>query len=480
VTKVTTPRITEEPKSGAIGCSTPSVAANVTILISLEARPPIRELAQGSTARDIAASLEGSIRQGSLALGAPLPSVRHLAASLGVSPPTVAAALADLRRRGVIVTHARRRSVVSPRPPVGLVNGLTETPLPPGVHDLARGNPDPVLLPDLAPLLERLSPSTHLYGDDPVDPRLLDLARKEFAEAGVDAAHVCLASGALDGVERALAAHLAPGDRVLVEDPGYFAVFDLLRAMNLEPVPVAIDANGLKPDALAAAVHSGAEALVLTPRAHNPTGAALDTLRVAALRPVLLRAPELLVVEDDHQGPIAGTRGHTLSHGRRRWAVVRSVAKSLGPDLRLAFIAGDPETVARVEGRLALGPGWVSHLLQNLVVEFLSAASTHRRLTRARATYARRRLRLLSALEERGIRATGHSGFNVWIEVADESGVVSRLLQSGWAVAPGARYRLNSPPAIRVTTATLPESLAPTFAAAVADALRPPRRSRAA
>jgi hypothetical protein len=78
------------------------------------------------------------------------------------------------------------------------------------------------------------------------------------------------------------------------------------------------------------------------------------------------------------------------------------------------------------------------------------------------------------------IRATGHSGFNVWIEVPDETGVVGRLLQAGWAVAPGARYRLNTPPAIRVTTATLPESLAPAFAAALADALSPPRRSRAA
>jgi DNA-binding transcriptional MocR family regulator len=460
----------------------PSRARARTQTNALGSSAALSALAHGSTARDIAASLEAAVRQGSLAPGAPLPSVRQLAAGLGVSPPTAAAALADLRRRGVIVTHARRRSMVSPRPPVGLLNAPAEASLPPGVHDLARGNPDPALLPDLAPILAQLSPSARLYGDDPVNPRLLELARNEFAEAAVDAAHVCLASGALDGVERALAAHLAPGDRVIVEDPGYFAVFDLLRAMNLEPVPVAIDANGPRPDVLARALQSGAEALVLTPRAHNPTGAALDAIRVAALRRVLQRAPELLVVEDDHQGPIAGVRGHTLSQGRKRWAVVRSVAKSLGPDLRLAFIAGDPETVARVEGRLALGPGWVSHLLQSLVVELLSAPSTRKLLARARATYARRRLALLVALanSSKRIRATGHSGFNVWIEVPDETGVVGRLLQAGWAVAPGARYRLNTPPAIRVTTATLPESLAPAFAAALADALSPPRRSRAA
>jgi DNA-binding transcriptional MocR family regulator len=113
-------------------------------------------------------------------------------------------------------------------------------------------------------------------------------------------------------------------------------------------------------------------------------------------------------------------------------------------------------------------------------VELLSAPSTHRKLARARATYTHRRLALLTALADKRIRATGHSGFNVWIAVPDENSVVSRLLQAGWAVAPGARYRLNSPPAIRVTTATLHESLAPTFAAALSDALNPPRRSRAA
>ncbi len=435
------------------------------------------QLVQGTSARDIATSLEAAVRQGRLAPGTLLPSVRQLASSLGVSPPTAAAALADLRRRGIIVTHARRRSAVSPRPPVGV--SLVDAAPPSGARDLARGNPDPELLPNLAPFVSRLSGKTRLYGDEPVDPRLLRLARDEFAEAGIQADAVCLTSGALDGVERVLAAHLAPGDRVIVEDPGYFAVFDLLRAMSLEPVPVTIDASGPSPTALASALR-GAEAIVLTPRAQNPTGAALDAPRARALSSVLRTAPNLLVIEDDHQGPIAGARGCTVTRDRRRWAVVRSMAKSLGPDVRLAFIGGDAETVARVEGRLALGPGWVSHLLQDLVVELLSAASVQALLARAEATYAARRLAVLNALADRGVPAAGRSGFNVWIEVPDEAAVVSRLLQSGWAVAPGARYRLHGPPAIRVTTAALPESLAVPFAAALADVMTPPRRSRAA
>lgn len=392
----------------------------------------------------------------------------------------MAAALADLRRRGVIVTHERRRSSISPRPPVAL--SVAQPSLPPDVIDLASGNPDPRLLPDLRPLFGQLADrsTSQLYGDAPADPKLLELGRRELAEAGVEPADLALVSGALDGVERALGAHLAPGDRVIVEDPGYFAVFDLLRAMNLDPVPVAIDSRGILPDALEAALGTGVQALVLTPRAHNPTGAALDSQRAEALRKVLLSHPDALVVEDDHQGPIAGIAGHTLSRGRRRWAVVRSVAKSLGPDLRLAFIGGDAETIARIDGRLALGPGWVSHILQALVLELLESSDVHRSLRVAQKTYARRREALLGALATHGIAASGRSGFNVWVPVPDEAGVAARLLQLGWAVGLGARYRLESPPAIRITCAALPEDDAPRLAAAVAVALQPARRARVA
>jgi DNA-binding transcriptional MocR family regulator len=439
------------------------------------------QLVHGATAREIAASLEAAVRQGALEPGAALPSVRQLATSLHVSPPTVAAALADLRRRGVVVTHERRRSSVSPRPPVAL--GAGAPLLPPDVVDLARGNPDPALLPDLRPLLQHLAQmprQRYGYGDAPVDQHLLELGRRELAEADVQPEDMALVSGALDGVERALAAHLAPGDRVVVEDPGYFAVFDLVRAMGLAPVPVAVDEYGLLPEALDMALATGARALVLTPRAHNPTGAALDAPRALALREVLRLHPHLLVVEDDHQGPIAGAAGFTLTTGRSRWAVVRSVAKSLGPDLRLAFFGGDAETVGRVEGRLALGPGWVSHLLQSLVIQLLESEEVRQQLQYAQGIYAGRRLALLRALADFGISATGRSGFNVWVHVADEASVASRLLHEGWAVATGARYRFASPPAIRITCATLAQADAPRLAAAIAQALQPIRRARIA
>ena len=416
------------------------------------------------------------MRAGGLAPGAALPSVRELSSDLGLSPVTIVAALRELRQRGIVLTHARRRTIVNPRPP--LPPTIAPAALPAGARDLANGLPDVRLLPRGRSLDLTLPVET--YPAEAGLPALVAEGRRQLAEAGVDASEICVTSGALDGVQRVLDAHLGPGDGVIVEDPGYPAVFDLLRAMGLVPVPVALDDRGPEAPALARAIRSGARALVLTPRGQNPTGAALDDERAKALREVLRKAPELLVVEDDHQGPVAGVRGVSVTGGRRRWAVVRSVAKSLGPDLRLAFVAGDAETIGRVGGRFALGPGWVSYVLQRAALSLLRSADVRAQLARATRVYAERREGLVQALTDQGIRASGRSGLNVWIPVPDEATVTAALLQAGWAVLPGARFRIAAPPAVRVTIATLVPADARRFARDLARVLRASSRPRVA
>ena len=135
----------------------------------------------------------------------------------------------------------------------------------------------------------------------------------------------------------------------------------------------------------------GARAVIATPRGQNPTGAAVDPARGRALRAVLAGHPDVLVIEDDYVARVAGAPYVPVHRAHGRWAVVRSLSKVLGPDLRLAVVAGDPLTVSRIEGRQRLGPGWVSHILQQVAALLLRDKATARLLARAERVYAERR-----------------------------------------------------------------------------------------
>jgi DNA-binding transcriptional MocR family regulator len=419
----------------------------------------------GRTAVKIAADVEAAVAGGKALPGDLLPSVRSLAAHLGVSGATVAAAYRLLQERGIVTADRRRGTRIRP---ASTVSTAAEAPLPKGVRDLATGNPDRAFLPH-----------RRLYNEELNDRELVRAAKAQFAADGVPAAHIAVVSGALDGIERALREQLRAGDRVLVEDPCFTGVLDLLYALALVPVPVAVDDEGMLPDALARALRGGAEALVVTPRAQNPTGAALTPRRARALRALLAKQEQLLVIEDDHAGPIAGAAYVTLIDApRARWAVVRSVSKVLGPDLRVALMAGDAQTIARVAGRQTLGIRWVSHILQRRVAALWRDKSVRAKLAKAERAYAQRREALLRELRARGIPAHGVSGLNVWVPVAEEASVLQALFQRGWAVNAGERYRIDTPPAIRVTIAALPPRDAVRFAADLAEILG--RRATAA
>jgi DNA-binding transcriptional MocR family regulator len=147
------------------------------------------------------------------------------------------------------------------------------------------------------------------------------------------------------------------------------------------------------------------------------------------------------------------------------------VSKAYGPDLRLAVLAGDRRTIERVHGRLRLGPGWVSRLLQDLAVRMWCDGAATELVHQARGRYAHNRAALRDALAERDVKAHGRSGLNVWVPVPDETVAITRLLNAGWAAAPGTRFRMDTPPGMRITVADLKDDEIEPLADAIAEAI---------
>ncbi len=397
------------------------------------------------SAAELSAHLESEIVAGRLAAGDRLDPVRAAAAALGLAPNTVASAYRTLSERGLVIGRGRRGTFVADRRPTFAPEAL----IPDDAIDLASGNPDPDLLPDLGAIVSRIDVPGTLYGAEPVLPDFEQAVRDHLVSPPGE---IAVVSGALDGIERVLAAHLRPGDRVGIENPGWPAMADLVRALLLRPVPVPIDEQGPVAETLRSRIES-LDALVITSRVQNPTGACVSEARASQLAEILDRHPDLLVIEDDHAGPIAGVDLHGVGPGRRRWALAASMSKAIGPDLRIAALFGDHETIDAVKGRQGVGPGWVSHLLQRIAGVVISEHGE----TFAQATdaYGRRRDRFVSMLAERGLAVQALSGLNVWVPVPDPASAVAACLDEGYAIRSGDSFVLDDTRAVRVTTSSM-------------------------
>lgn len=420
----------------------------------------------GKTATEIFENVRRLTRSGQLAAGQTLPPVRELAARLEVNRNTVAAAYKQLVTAGIALTQGRRGTVIRPLAEMGEQEGtLPGSPL----IDLAGGNPDPALLPDPLLALAASGYRPALYGEASVDPALEAVARTWFdPDCRTDYA-VHVTHGAVDTIERLLAAYLVPGDKVAVEDPCFLSSINALRIAGLQPVAVATDAEGMQPEALAQALAQGAHAVLLTPRAQNPTGSNLTPARAQALRQVLADYPHALVIEDDHFALLARAVYHSVvPPTTQHWALIRSVSKSFGPDLRLALVACDGDSAQRLSQRLAPGTTWVSYLLQATVRALLECPEAMNQVSTAAALYEQRRSLLIAALRSEGISALQPcEGLNVWVPLdCDSQPVAHRLAQRGWLVRNGAVFAIDTPvQALRITASTLNAADAEKFAA---------------
>lgn len=393
------------------------------------------------SARGIAAAISRLVTSGALEPGHRLPTVRDLATRLGRSPTTVSEAWQSLAAARVIETRGRAGTfVVGPPHPSGprRYRRLTEGPGPFAL-DLSTGTPDPELLPDLGPALGRVSRRTltQSYLDDPVLPELDEVLRARWPFS-VEA--LTVVDGAMDGLDRVATEIVRLGDRVAVENPCFPPLLDLLEQLGAEVIPLDLDDEGIVAGSLRAALARGIVAVFLQPRAQNPTGWSMSATRAKRLA-ALVRAKNVLVVEDDHSGDIASAPAVSLgTHVPDQCVHILSFSKSHGPELRLAALGGAGDVVGRVASRRLLGPGWSSRLLQNVLVELAADGAAVAQVAAAREVYADRRARLVAALDDRGVRCTGTDGINLWFEVHDEHRALVTLAAQGIGAAPGTPF----------------------------------------
>ncbi|MDH4116708.1 MAG: aminotransferase class I/II-fold pyridoxal phosphate-dependent enzyme [Acidimicrobiia bacterium] len=411
----------------------------------------ISEAVETPTAGGIAAAIEHLVARGSLEAGLRLPTVRQLARHLEVSPTTVASAWRRLHTGGVIETRGRAGTFVTEHTGPRRRSWLSGQP---GRYrlDLSTGTPDPLLLPTIGHILDRLGePSSESYMGPVVIPELEAAIR---ARLPFRPEALTVVNGAIDALDRVLAQVVRRGATVIVEDPCFPPIAELVQTYGGRLVPVPLDSEGLNASGLTEAARQAPSVLVFQPRANNPTGVSTSPRRLDMLQRFVSEIPGLFVIEDDSAGDLAADDAITLAtHTPDRVAHIRSFSKSHGPDLRIAALAGPGELVEAVVERRRLGPVWTSRLLQRLLHIMLTDPTIVESVDRARVEYRQRRVALTKELAQRGIAVSGTDGINLWIPVADERDAMVALASYGIGVAPGSPFQLlpGAEPHIRLT-----------------------------
>ncbi len=408
--------------------------------------------------RGLVATIETLIRDHVLDHGLRLPAIRSLADDLGISPTTVATAWTQLARDGYVEAFGRRGTFVKAE------EFQAHTPRRWQFYDdiaayridLATGVPDPELLPDPLKALRAMAPvRTISYLDSPVYGPLRDALNPYLSSWMTESQwSMTVVDGALEGLDRTLDSLPATVRAVAVEEPAFPALYDLVEVHGLRIIGVALDSQGIVPEALSAVIERrGVGALLTQPRAQNPTGISTTRTRRDEIAAVLSRAPDIFVIEDDHSGLLCSAPLHSLGEvlGPDRCAYVLSFSKSHGPDLRLGALFSGPARTEMIERRRALGPSWSSKLLQAALTEMLTSQEVQDTVAGARESYKLRRHAFASIF---AVNADTTDGINFWAPTDDAISLLVHLAHEKIRVAPGTNFYLGGRSAesrIRIT-----------------------------
>jgi DNA-binding transcriptional MocR family regulator len=386
------------------------------------------------------------VRHGQLPAGTRLPSIRKLAHLVSASPFTVVDAYDRLVARGVIESRAGRGFFVTQRrlsAPLVAIEALADPGadalalarlcLAPSADIVAAGSgflPENWLLEAVsASVLTRLTRGKRSQPWLPCPPQGLPELREQIATRLVQngiaagAANIMTTYGASQAFDLLARILLAPGDAVLVEDPGYFVLFEQLRAHHVRLIPVPRHAAGPDLEALEAACRAHRpRAFFLQTLLHNPTGSSADP---AHCHRVLSLAEQFgfAIVEDDVYGDLYQGPAVRLAQidGLRHVIYVGSYTKLIGPSLRVGFVAADAALIARLVERKILSVLVGSTLLECFVSEVLDGGRYKRHVEHTRARLARMRRDARLALESAGIEfdAAPGEGMFLWGRVPE-------------------------------------------------------------
>jgi DNA-binding transcriptional MocR family regulator len=415
---------------------------------------------RGRRASDISVSIEEAIREGRLASGAQLPTVRSLADRLQVSPSTVSAAYRYLRQRGVISTHGRGGTRVHSRPPVEAPQLPEDTTIDPSLRDVGSIPLDMDLAQINRDALTDLVERRDLDDEGQLERRLA----KDLDAVGVDVSAVIAMSSGREALARVLESHLLPGDRVGIEAPSSAEIRDVLSLNGLEPLSIQMDEGGPTPRSLGATLPR-VKAVILTPRSQNPTGVSIDAERASELRTLLRTRPEVLAIEWDPVGDLAGTAFEpVVDPDFPRWAHVRSYLDLFVGQADLAALSGDAITASRARGRQLLSGTDLTPIERRLALSVLDHPGTPHRTDGVARHLATRRVMLMAALRHRGIDSSGQAGQYVWIPTHDQTAAARGMRELGWRVAPGDMPDNNSAQGVRVAVDSLDATSGSRFA----------------
>jgi DNA-binding transcriptional MocR family regulator len=411
------------------------------------------ELSRDSTVAlvdQIAERVTSLVEHGQLAAGARLPSIRKLARLVGASPFTVVDAYDRLVARGVIESRAGRGFFVSGRrlaTPLLAIEAMVDSAADPGADALALArislSPSSDLiaagsgflpenwLMEAVPgaVLNRLSRGRRPQAWLQCAPQGMFELREQIAarlvQHGIAAGPANIvttfgASQAFDLLGRIL---FAPGDAVLVEDPGYFVLFEQLRGQHVNLIPVARTAAGPDLDALESACRTHRPRAFFTQTLlHNPTGSNSEP---ANCHRVLSLAEQFrfAIIEDDVYGDLHAGPAVRLAQidGLRHVIHVGSFTKLIGPALRVGFVAADPALIAQIVERKVLSVLSGSALLEGFVSEVLDSGRYRKHVETVRARLSRMRRDARQALEGAGVtfEGAGGEGIFLWGRVPD-------------------------------------------------------------